>query len=197
MTLQYWPILLRKKYARMHILAQLTLNSKDPLNYLNILNHKALYSSFILSCTLFKWTIYPSCFSHFLDQALFTCLCDSFLQLTIFRLSLLQDILRLLTLWFNHGATADVQMALQKGFAHVNINTWLVVLPQIIARIHSNNHAVRELIQSLLVRIGQSHPQVYFLYNLFAVFLGLGMYIRVFFAHQYRRGKRVITEGES
>ncbi|KAJ4716092.1 Serine/threonine-protein kinase TOR [Melia azedarach] len=71
----------------------------------------------------------------------------------------LQDILRLLTLWFNHGATAEVQTALQKGFALVNINTWLVVLPQIIARIHSNNHAVRELIQSLLVRIGQSHPQ--------------------------------------
>ncbi|KAK2655828.1 hypothetical protein Ddye_008880 [Dipteronia dyeriana] len=71
----------------------------------------------------------------------------------------LQDILRLLTLWFNHGATAEVQVALEKGFAHVNINTWLVVLPQIIARIHSNNHAVRELIQSLLVRIGQSHPQ--------------------------------------
>ncbi|PRQ22228.1 putative non-specific serine/threonine protein kinase [Rosa chinensis] len=71
----------------------------------------------------------------------------------------LQDILRLLTLWFNHGASAEVQMALQRGFAHVNINTWLVVLPQIIARIHSNNHAVRELIQSLLVRIGQSHPQ--------------------------------------
>ncbi|KAJ7946192.1 Serine/threonine-protein kinase TOR, partial [Quillaja saponaria] len=71
----------------------------------------------------------------------------------------LQDILRLLTLWFNHGATAEVQMALQTGFSLVNINTWLVVLPQIIARIHSNNHAVRELIQSLLVRIGQSHPQ--------------------------------------
>ncbi|KAB2050892.1 hypothetical protein ES319_A12G018000v1 [Gossypium barbadense] len=71
----------------------------------------------------------------------------------------LQDILRLLTLWFNHGATSEVQMALQIGFSLVNINTWLVVLPQIIARIHSNNHAVRELIQSLLVRIGQSHPQ--------------------------------------
>ncbi|CAH1424055.1 unnamed protein product [Lactuca virosa] len=71
----------------------------------------------------------------------------------------LQDILRLLTLWFNHGATADVQTTLHKGFSHVNMNTWLVVLTQIIARIHSNNHAVRELIQSLLVRIGQSHPQ--------------------------------------
>ncbi|KAI3919103.1 hypothetical protein MKW98_016656 [Papaver atlanticum] len=71
----------------------------------------------------------------------------------------LQDILRLLTLWFSHGATAEVQLALQKGFAHVNIDTWLVVLPQIIARIHSNNDAVRELIQSLLVRIGRGHPQ--------------------------------------
>ncbi|ERM95810.1 serine/threonine-protein kinase TOR isoform X2 [Amborella trichopoda] len=71
----------------------------------------------------------------------------------------LQDILRLLTLWFNYGATSEVQHALQKGFAHVNIDTWLVVLPQIIARIHSNNRAVRELIQSLLVRIGQVHPQ--------------------------------------
>ncbi|KAK9163538.1 hypothetical protein Syun_004440 [Stephania yunnanensis] len=71
----------------------------------------------------------------------------------------LQDILRLLTLWFNHGATVDVQMALQNGFAYVSIDTWLVVLPQIIARIQSNNHAVRELIQSLLVRIGRVHPQ--------------------------------------
>lgn len=71
----------------------------------------------------------------------------------------LQDILRLLTLWFNHGATAQVQVALQEGFSYVNIDTWLVVLPQIIARIHSNIPAVRELIQSLLVRIGGSHPQ--------------------------------------
>ncbi|KAJ6794172.1 serine/threonine-protein kinase TOR [Iris pallida] len=71
----------------------------------------------------------------------------------------LQDILRLLTLWFNHGTTSEVQMALQNGFSHVKIEMWLVVLPQIIARIHSNNKVVRELIQSLLVRIGKGHPQ--------------------------------------
>ncbi|KAJ6818004.1 serine/threonine-protein kinase TOR [Iris pallida] len=71
----------------------------------------------------------------------------------------LQDILRLLTLWFNHGATSEIQLALQKGFSLVKIEMWLVVLPQIIARIHSNNKAVRELIQSLLVRIGRGHPQ--------------------------------------
>ncbi|GJT57980.1 serine/threonine-protein kinase TOR isoform X2 [Tanacetum coccineum] len=52
-----------------------------------------------------------------------------------------KDILRLLTLWFNHGATSEVQTSLQRGFSPVNINTWLVVLPHIISRIHSNNHA--------------------------------------------------------
>lgn len=71
----------------------------------------------------------------------------------------LQDILRLLTLWFYHGATREVQDALQKGFDMVTVETWLAVLPQIIARIHSNTQAVRTLIQSLLVRIGRSHPQ--------------------------------------
>lgn len=71
-----------------------------------------------------------------------------------------QDILRLLTLWFRYGATVDVQAALQDGFAHVNIDTWLNVIPQIIARIHNNVPAVRQLVQSLLIRIGRHHPQV-------------------------------------
>ncbi|CAM0955895.1 unnamed protein product [Alopecurus aequalis] len=71
----------------------------------------------------------------------------------------LQDILRLLTLWFNHGATSEVKTALENGFSLVKIEMWLVVLPQIIARIHSNNRIVRELIQELLVRIGKGHPQ--------------------------------------
>lgn len=93
---------------------------------------------------------------------------------------MLQDILRLLTLWFNHGATVEVQMALKGGFALVNINTWLVVLPQIIARIHSNNRAVRELIQSLLVRIGRSHPQVCFLCFLACVIFN----IMILLSHQ-------------
>ncbi|CAM6130085.1 unnamed protein product [Calypogeia fissa] len=71
----------------------------------------------------------------------------------------LQDILRLLTLWFNHGASLDVQAALKDGLNRITIDTWLVVLPQIIARIHSNIPAVRDLIQTLLVKIGEEHPQ--------------------------------------
>lgn len=71
----------------------------------------------------------------------------------------LQDILRLLTLWFAHGAAPDVEAALQEGFGHVSIDTWLAVIPQIIARIHTSSVAVRRLIHSLLVRIGRHHPQ--------------------------------------
>ncbi len=43
----------------------------------------------------------------------------------------LQDILRLLTLWFNYGAAPDVEAALQEGFSHVSIDTWLAVIPQV------------------------------------------------------------------
>ncbi|KAF6252503.1 kinase-like domain-containing protein [Scenedesmus sp. NREL 46B-D3] len=71
----------------------------------------------------------------------------------------LQDILRLLTLWFTWGSAPDVEAALQEGFGLVSIDTWLVVIPQIIARIHTNNPQVRSLIHSLLVRIGRHHPQ--------------------------------------
>jgi hypothetical protein len=42
-----------------------------------------------------------------------------------------QDILRLLTLWFNHGRYPEVEKALQEGFAVVSIDTWLVVIPQV------------------------------------------------------------------
>ncbi|KAK3265868.1 hypothetical protein CYMTET_25476 [Cymbomonas tetramitiformis] len=71
----------------------------------------------------------------------------------------LQDILRLLTLWFNHGGAPEVEAALNEGFAHVSIDTWLVVIPQIIARIHSPSMPVRHLIHNLLVRVGRHHPQ--------------------------------------
>ncbi len=71
----------------------------------------------------------------------------------------LQDILRLLTLWFNHGAAPEVEAALMEGFGHVSIDTWLAVIPQIVARIHSNSLPVRSLIHQLLVRVGRQHPQ--------------------------------------
>ena len=42
----------------------------------------------------------------------------------------LQDILRLLTLWFAHGARPEVHEALAHGFERLPVETWLDVVPQ-------------------------------------------------------------------
>ena len=71
----------------------------------------------------------------------------------------LQDTLRLLTLWFKYGYQADINAAIAEGFNTVSIDTWLQVIPQLIARIHSPSPAVRRLIHQLLSEIGKHHPQ--------------------------------------
>ena len=71
----------------------------------------------------------------------------------------LQDTLRLLTLWFAHGGLPAVDAVLREGFASVQVENWLGVIPQIIARIHTKQTPVKALIGSLLLRIGHRHPQ--------------------------------------
>jgi phosphatidylinositol kinase/protein kinase (PI-3 family) len=71
----------------------------------------------------------------------------------------LQDILRLLTLWFEFGAHTGMETALRKGFNRVSVDTWLTVVPQIIARIDTPIVPVRRMIHELLCRIGHAHPQ--------------------------------------
>ncbi|KAF8978704.1 phosphatidylinositol kinase- protein kinase tor1 [Entomortierella lignicola] len=71
----------------------------------------------------------------------------------------LQDTLRLLTLWFKFGSRADVSAALAKDFPTVNIDTWLQVIPQLIARIHVLSPNVHKLIHQLLDDVGKARPQ--------------------------------------
>eukprot|EP01012_Entosiphon_sulcatum_P023740 TRINITY_DN2884_c0_g1_i1.p1 TRINITY_DN2884_c0_g1~~TRINITY_DN2884_c0_g1_i1.p1 ORF type:complete len:760 (+),score=204.03 TRINITY_DN2884_c0_g1_i1:157-2436(+) len=71
----------------------------------------------------------------------------------------LQDVLRLLTLWFRHGGIPEVEKELHEGFSTVNIDTWLLVVPQIIARVQSKNPAVYRLILKVMTDIGRQHPQ--------------------------------------
>eukprot|EP00736_Rhodelphis_marinus_P007859 Rmarinus@m.12108 len=82
-----------------------------------------------------------------------------FRSIALSREKSLQDVLRLLTLWFKHGALQQVHTALVEGFSTVSIDTWLDVIPQIIARIHSPLRPVRRLIHDLLCRVGRAHPQ--------------------------------------
>ncbi|KAJ1680336.1 phosphatidylinositol kinase- protein kinase tor1 [Spiromyces aspiralis] len=71
----------------------------------------------------------------------------------------LQDTLRLLTVWFNYGEWDPVAQAIAMGFNDVKITTWLQVIPQIIARIHTSERTVHRLIFQLLVEVGKYHPQ--------------------------------------
>ncbi|KAJ3373228.1 phosphatidylinositol kinase- protein kinase tor1 [Kappamyces sp. JEL0680] len=71
----------------------------------------------------------------------------------------LQDTLRLLTLWFKYGYQQDVNLAIAEGFTTVSIDTWLEVIPQLIARIHASSPLVRKLIHQLLTDVGKEHPQ--------------------------------------
>jgi FKBP12-rapamycin complex-associated protein len=73
--------------------------------------------------------------------------------------SSLQDTLRLLTLWFNHGADLAVNHAMFEGFTKINIDTWLEVIPQLIARINQSNPTIRTTIHRLLDDVGKKHPQ--------------------------------------
>lgn len=69
-----------------------------------------------------------------------------------------QDILRVLTLWFAHGHRSDVHAALEKGFRAVSIETWLIVIPQLIARIHTPYPRIQKQLHRLLVAVGKQHP---------------------------------------
>lgn len=66
----------------------------------------------------------------------------------------------LLTLWFDYGQNADVYDTLIDGIKTVRIETWLQVIPQLIARIDTPRQLVSHLIMQLLMDVGKDHPQV-------------------------------------
>jgi FKBP12-rapamycin complex-associated protein len=71
----------------------------------------------------------------------------------------LQDTLRLLTLWFAHGAHNEVNNAIVEGVGTVSVDTWLDVIPQLLARINQPTPRVRQAIHKLINDIGRAHPQ--------------------------------------
>ncbi|XP_046866622.1 serine/threonine-protein kinase Tor-like [Drosophila willistoni] len=82
-----------------------------------------------------------------------------FRSISLIKGNSLQDTLRLLTLWFDYGHHAEVYEALLSGMKLIEINTWLQVIPQLIARIDTHRKLVGQLIHQLLMDIGKNHPQ--------------------------------------
>ena len=70
-----------------------------------------------------------------------------------------QDILTLLTLAFEHGETEGAAAALSRGLADTPAETWLAVVPQVIARLGSESERVRTFVLSLLSTLAERHPQ--------------------------------------
>ncbi|EOD48942.1 putative phosphatidylinositol 3-kinase tor2 protein [Neofusicoccum parvum UCRNP2] len=74
-----------------------------------------------------------------------------FKSISLSSTSSLQDTLRLLTLWFAHGGHSEVNTAVTEGVGTVSIDTWLEVIPQLLARINQPNVRVRQSIHNLLL----------------------------------------------
>jgi FKBP12-rapamycin complex-associated protein len=70
-----------------------------------------------------------------------------------------QDLLRLLTLWFKYGDISLIEKTLSNGINFISIDTWLLVIPQLIARVYTEKIGIKRLVQDLLSKIGKSHPQ--------------------------------------
>ncbi|BFZ23557.1 hypothetical protein BsWGS_26596 [Bradybaena similaris] len=71
----------------------------------------------------------------------------------------LQDTLRLLTLWFDYGQWPEVYEIMGEGIKSIQIDNWLQVIPQLIARIDTTRSLVQRLVHQLLIEIGKAHPQ--------------------------------------
>ena len=74
--------------------------------------------------------------------------------------SVQQDMLNLLSCLFKYGGELeDVASTIKDGLASIQLEAWLGVLPQLLARIHIKAPAVRSVLHPLLVRLGANHPQ--------------------------------------
>ena len=73
--------------------------------------------------------------------------------------SVQQDLLNLLSCLFKYGELPDVASTINKGLSSIEIEAWLGVLPQLLARIHIKSPSVRSVLHPLLVRLGAKHPQ--------------------------------------
>ena len=71
----------------------------------------------------------------------------------------IQDLLRLLGLWFSHGHIGQVARGMRTVFSQIATNNWLQVIPQIVARMHHSNSTIRALLHQLLVNLGKDHGQ--------------------------------------
>eukprot|EP01080_Neovahlkampfia_damariscottae_P005829 gene5829-9652_t len=70
----------------------------------------------------------------------------------------LQDTLRLLSVFFKYEDEENVDLYFNEDINIVNVDSWLQVIPQLIARVNSKNQKIQNIIHSILLNIGKTHP---------------------------------------
>lgn len=73
--------------------------------------------------------------------------------------SVQQDMLNFLACLFMFGELPEVAATINMVIESVTLESWLGVLPQLLARIHIKGPSVRSILHSLLIRLGSKHPQ--------------------------------------
>lgn len=73
--------------------------------------------------------------------------------------SRLENTLRLLQLWFQYGEYDEVYKLLRENIKGLPVETWLEVIPQLMARLDSSER-MSSLIKQVIFEVAKSKPQV-------------------------------------
>lgn len=71
----------------------------------------------------------------------------------------LQDLLRLIDLWFQVGSEHSLNELIMESFDQIAIESWLLVIPQLLARVGVTNETIRNSLVYILKKIGLNHPR--------------------------------------
>jgi hypothetical protein len=77
----------------------------------------------------------------------------------------LQNTLRLMKIWFEHGDYARIDEIVRDSITRINLRVWINVIPQLLARIDIKKPMIKTLLLDLLERVSQRYPQA-LLYSL-------------------------------
>ena len=77
----------------------------------------------------------------------------------------LQDLLQLIDIWFDVGGDPDIDNLINKSFVSIDLETWLLVIPQLLARVNTIEETIKSSLLKLLKKMGKMQPRA-LVYNL-------------------------------
>ena len=72
---------------------------------------------------------------------------------------ILQDLLLLLDIWFKVGIEESIDHLMNEKISIISLESWFMVIPQLLARINVTNPLIRKTLISLLKKIGLNNPR--------------------------------------